>query len=497
MAVDLVIDIENTPGALAQVAAAISDAGVNIAAATCIGPGERAELHILVPHAEAAKHALAISHVAVTREREVVVVDVEDRPGVLADLTRKIARPASNLDLVYVATRNRVGLRGARPRRPAGRARRGFVGSAAGAPCPRCRTTPGMAASEAVIVDAGGRDLRVSSADRVIFPATERSGAFTKLDVVKYYLSVGDGIMRALERRPTTLERWPKGVHPGIVVSTREKGGGDAFFQKRIPRGAPDYVQTARIEFPSGRHADEICPTEVAVVGWAAQMGTITFHPWPVRSDDVDHPDELRIDLDPQPGTDFADAQRVAAEARVLLDELGYMGFPKTSGGRGVHIYVRIERRWTFTDVRHAAIAFGRELERRLPGQVTTKWWKEERGERIFIDYNQNARDRTIASAYSVRPKAGAPVSAPVTWDELAEVSPEDFTVATMPARFAEVGDRHAAIDETAHSLKPLLDMYENDAAEGRGDMPYPPDYPKMPGEPKRVQPSRDRDRPR
>ena len=354
-----------------------------------------------------------------------------------------------------------------------------------------------MAASEAVIVDGGGRDLRVSSPDRVIFPMSERSGAVTKLDIVKYYLAVGDGIMRALDWRPTTLERWPKGVHPGIVVSTREKGGGDAFFQKRIPKGAPDYVQTARIQFPSGRHADEICPTEVAVVAWAAQMGTITFHPWPVRSDDVDHPDELRIDLDPQPGRDFADAVRVAAEARGLLDELGYAGFPKTSGGRGVHIYVRIARRWTFTDVRHAAIAFGRELERRLPGQVTTNWWKEERGERIFIDYNQNARDRTIASAYSVRPKAGAPVSAPVTWDELAEVVPEDFTVATMPARFAEVGDRHAAIDEAVHSLQPLLDMYENDAADGRGDMPYPPDYPKMPGEPKRVQPSRDRDRPR
>jgi DNA ligase D len=351
-----------------------------------------------------------------------------------------------------------------------------------------------MAASEAVIVDAGGRDLRVSSPDRVIFPKTERTGAVTKLDIVKYYLAVGDGIMRAVERRPTTLERWPKGVHPGIVVSTREKGGGDAFYQKRIPKGAPDYVQTARIEFPSGRHADEICPTEVAVVGWAAQMGTITFHPWPVRSDDVDHPDELRIDLDPQPGTDFEDAVRVAAEARVLLDELGYAGFPKTSGGRGVHIYLRIEPRWTFTDVRHAAIAFGRELERRLPGQVTTKWWKEERGERIFIDYNQNARDRTIASAYSVRPKLGGPVSAPVTWDELPDVVPEDFTVATMPARFAEVGDRHAAINKADHSLQPLLDMYERDE---EGDMPYPPDYPKMPGEPKRVQPSRDRNRKR
>ncbi|MCP9489687.1 MAG: non-homologous end-joining DNA ligase [Solirubrobacteraceae bacterium MAG38_C4-C5] len=354
-----------------------------------------------------------------------------------------------------------------------------------------------MATSEAVTIDAGGRELRVSSPDRVIFPSTEGSVEVTKLDVVRYYLAVEDGILRALHRRPTTLERWPKGVHPGIVLSTREKGGGDAFFQKRVPRGAPDYVQTARIEFPSGRHADEVCPTEVAVVGWAAQMGTLTFHPWPVRSDDVDHPDELRLDLDPQPGTDFDDAVRVAGEARVLLEELGYTAFPKTSGGRGIHIYIRIEPRCTFTDVRHAAIAFGRELERRLPGEVTTKWWKEERGERIFVDYNQNARDRTIASAYSVRPGPGAPVSAPVTWEELAQIAPEDFTVATMPARFAEVGDRHAAIDDAAHSLQPLLDLHERDAAEGAGDMPYPPDYPKMPGEPKRVQPSRDRDGPR
>ena len=195
-----------------------------------------------------------------------------------------------------------------------------------------------MAASEATTVDAGGRELRVSSPDRVIFPKTEHSGDVTKLDVVKYYLSVEEGIMRALCRRPTTLERWPKGVHPGIVLSTREKGGGDAFCQKRVPRGAPDYVETARIEFPSGRNADEICPTEIAVVGWCAQMGTITFHPWPVRRDDVDHPDELRLDLDPQPGTDFADAVRVAAEARVLLNDLSYSSFPKTSGGRGVHI---------------------------------------------------------------------------------------------------------------------------------------------------------------
>jgi DNA ligase D-like protein (predicted polymerase) len=326
----------------------------------------------------------------------------------------------------------------------------------------------------------------------VIFPPTDATAAVTKLDVVEYYLAVEDGIMRALRNRPTTLERWPKGVHPGIVLSTREQSGGDAFFQKRIPRGAPDYVETARIQFPSGRHADEICPTEIAVVAWAGQMGTITFHPWPVRRDDVDHPDELRLDLDPQPGTDFANAASLAGTARELLDDLGYVGFPKTSGGRGVHIYVRIEPRWTFTDVRHAAIAFGRELERRRPGEVTTKWWKEERGERVFVDYNQNARDRTIASAYSVRPKPGAPVSAPLKWEELDDVQPEDFTVATMPARFAEVGDRHAEIDAVAHSLEPLLEIYER---QGEGDMPYPPDYPKMPGEPKRVQPSRDTDR--
>jgi DNA ligase D len=349
-----------------------------------------------------------------------------------------------------------------------------------------------MARSDETFLDVGGREVRVTSGDRVIFPATEATPAITKLQIVEYYLSVEDGIMRALRQRPTTLERWPKGVHPGMVISTRDWSGGDAFFQKRIPKGAPEWVQTSRIEFPSGRSADEICPTEIAVVAWCAQMGTITFHPWPVRSDDVDHPDELRLDLDPQPGTDFEDAVRVAATARELLSDLGYTGFPKTSGGRGIHIYVRIEPKWSFTDVRHAAIAFGRELERRLPGQVTTKWWKEERGERIFVDYNQNARDRTIASAYSIRPKPGAPVSAPVTWEELGECQPEDFTVATMPDRFARVGDRHAEIDDKHHSLEPLLEMYES---QGEGDMPYPPDYPKMPGEPKRVQPSRDRDR--
>jgi DNA ligase D len=355
-----------------------------------------------------------------------------------------------------------------------------------------------MAKTEATTVEAEGREVRVSNPSRVIFPATERTPELTKLGVVEYYLAVTDGIMPALRERPTTLERWPKGVHPGMVLSTRDRGEGDAFFQKRVPRGAPDYLQTARIQFPSGREADEVCPTEPAVVAWAAQMGTITFHPWPVRRADVDHPDELRLDLDPQPGTDFGDAVPVALAARELLDELGLVAYPKTSGGRGIHLYVRIEPRWSFTELRHGAIAFGRALERRLPGQVTTAWWKEQRGERIFIDYNQNARDRTIASAYSIRPRAGAPVSAPLAWEELEAdaVRPEDLNAFTVPARVAELGDLHGGIDGSAGSLEPLLALYARDQLEGFGDMPYPPDYPKMPGEPKRVQPSRDRNRP-
>ena len=337
-----------------------------------------------------------------------------------------------------------------------------------------------MAESEATVVDAGGREVRVSNPGRVIFPPTERSGEVTKLDIVEYYLAVGDGIMRALRRRPTTLERWPKGVHPGIVLSTRDRGGGDAFFQKRIPRGAPDYVQTARIQFPSGRSADEVCPTEVAVVGWAAQMGTITFHPWPVRSDDVDHPDELRLDLDPQPGTDFADAVQVAAEARRLLEDLGYAGFPKTSGGRGVHIYVRIEPRWTFTDVRHAAIAFGRELERRLPDQVTTKWWKEERGrahlrrlqperarpdDRLGVQHSPQGRARRCRRPW---PGTSFRRSRPSTsrWPRCRRASPSSAI-------------RTRAIDDVAHSLQPLLDMYDATSPKGRATCPIRPTTPR------------------
>lgn len=349
-----------------------------------------------------------------------------------------------------------------------------------------------MASPEAE-VDVAGRAVRVTSPDRVVFPATHATPAASKLDVVRYYASVGPAVFAALAQRPTTLERWPKGVHPDIKQATRTERHGDAFYQKRVPKGAPAYVETAQITFPSGRVADEVCPTEAAVAAWAAQIGTITFHPWPVRRADVDHPDELRIDLDPQPGTDFADAVRVAGQARRLLTELGVRGFPKTSGNRGVHVYVRIQPLWTFTDVRHAAIAFGRELERRDPSGVTTKWWKEERGARIFVDYNQNARDRTIASAYSLRPRPGAPVSTPVEWEELVELDPGGFNLWTVPERVAQTGDPHASIDAVAHSLQPLLDMYERDVAAGASDMPYPPDYPKMPGEPKRVQPSRAR----
>ncbi len=337
-------------------------------------------------------------------------------------------------------------------------------------------------------IDVEGIPVRVSNPERPLFDDV----GITKREMIDYYLSVGPGILRALRDRPTTLERWPGGVRPGVEISQRMGPAKEAFYQKRIPKGAPDWVNTARITFPSGRFADEVCPDKLAVIAWAANLGTITFHPWPVRKADVDSPDELRIDLDPQPGTDFKDAVRVAQMAHELLDELGYRGFPKTSGGRGIHIYLRVEPRWDFIDMRHAAIAFGRELERRAPDLVTTKWWKEERGEKIFVDYNQNSRDRTIASAYSIRPRPGAPVSTPVLWEELPDIAPSDFTVRTVPERFARIGDLQAQIDDVAFDMAPLVEMYERDVRDhGLEDMPYPPDYPKMEGEPLRVQPSR------
>ncbi|MFD4701906.1 non-homologous end-joining DNA ligase [Streptomyces niveus] len=330
----------------------------------------------------------------------------------------------------------------------------------------------------AMELEVGGRAVRLSSPGKIYFP----DRGFTKLDVAQYYIAVGEGITRALRNRPTTLQRYIEGIT------------GESFYQKRAPKNLPDWIPTARIFFPSGRTADEICPTEPAAVLWAANLGTLTFHPWPVRRGNTEHPDELRIDLDPQPGTDFHDAVRAAHELHGILDEQGLHGWPKTSGGRGLHVFVPIEPLWTFTQVRRSAIAVGRELERRMPGRVTTAWWKEERGERIFVDYNQTARDRTIASAYSVRPNPYATVSAPLRWDELDDVAPRDFDIATMPARFAELGDLHADMDSEAHSLEGLLELAARDERDhGHGDLPYPPDYPKMPGEPKRVQPSRAR----
>ncbi len=332
---------------------------------------------------------------------------------------------------------------------------------------------PKAAAEE---LEIAGHTVRLSSPDKICFP----SRGYTKRDVFEYYLAVGDGIMRALRDRPTTLQRFPDGIE------------GEAFFQKRIStRGVPDWIQTARIKFPSMRTADELCPADLAHVAWAAQMGTIVFHPWPVRGAAPDNPDELRIDLDPQPGLAFADVVSAAGVVREVLADLGWVGYPKTSGGRGVHVYIRIAPQWSFVEVRRAAIALAREVERRRPDAITTAWWKEERGDRVFLDYNQMARDRTIACAYSLRANARATVSAPVTWDELTQVEPDDFDLRTMPKRFAEIGDRHAAIDDVAHDITPLLEWSARDEKAGQGDLPYPPDHPKMPGEPPRVQPSK------
>ena len=328
-----------------------------------------------------------------------------------------------------------------------------------------------------VELDVEGRVVRVSNPDKVYFPRRKE----TKLDLVRYYLSVGDGIVRALRDRPTYLKRHPDGV------------GTEAIYQKRVPEHRPDWVETVRVTFPSGRHADALCVTEVAQVAWAANLATLDFHPWPARRPDVDHPDELRIDIDPQPGTGFTRGKQVAALVHEVLEEIGFVGWPKTSGNRGIHVACRIEPNWDFPVVRRAALAFAREVERRAPKLVTTAWWKEERGRRVFIDYNQNARDRTIASAYSVRARRDATVSAPVTWAELPDAETEDFTLATMPKRFAKLGDVQAGIDDSLCDLRVLLEWVERDEAAGVGEAPYPPHFPKMPGEPARVQPSKKR----
>ncbi|MFZ2173838.1 MAG: non-homologous end-joining DNA ligase [Rhodococcus sp. (in: high G+C Gram-positive bacteria)] len=314
----------------------------------------------------------------------------------------------------------------------------------------------GRSTSPAVELEVGDRTVRISNPDRVYFPAT---GA-TKLDLANYYLGVGDGIVRALRERPCMMHRFPEGL------------SGEKVHQKRLPNGAPDWVQTVRVNFPRyGRHADELCVTHLADVIWAVQMSTVEFHPWNSRRADVERPDEWRIDLDPMPECGFDTAQRVAGIVHEVLDELGATGWPKTSGGKGIHIYVRIEPAWGFGDVRRAALAFAREIERRAPDYVTTTWWRKDRDPRkLFVDYNQNARDHTLASAYSVRGVPEATVSTPITWDEIDDVNPRDFTIATVPVRFAKLGDLHAGIDDAAFSLAPLLEWAERDEAEGAED---------------------------
>ncbi|MCD2111646.1 DNA polymerase domain-containing protein [Rhodococcus rhodochrous] len=341
--------------------------------------------------------------------------------------------------------------------------------------------------SPAEELDVDGTPVRLSNPDKIYFPQLGAAGG-TKRHLVEYYRRVATEfdapILTALRDRPTHLQRFPDGIE------------GEEIYQKRAPVKRPDHVATCEITFPSGRTADALRVCSAADVVWAANLGCVTFHPWPVRCGDTDRPDELRIDLDPQPGTDFGDARAVALEVvRPLLDELGLTGYPKTSGGRGLHIYLRIVPEWDFVGVRRAGIALMREIERRSDGRATTAWWKEERGERLFLDYNQNARDKTIASAYSVRRTPIATVSTPLTWDELVDAEPDDFTIATVPDLLAKRGDPMADLDAHAHSLDVLLEMAERDAANGLGDLPYPPNHPKMPGEPKRVQPSRDTDR--
>ena len=319
----------------------------------------------------------------------------------------------------------------------------------------------------------GERTVKVTNPERVYFPELGERGR--KIDLVEYYLAVGDGIVRALRERPTVLKRHPEGVDSPPV------------YTKRAPSGRPPWVQTVTVEFPSGRNAAELCPVDVAHVVWAVQMSTFDFHPWPSRRADTEAPDELRIDLDPMPGTDWDDVVETALEVQALYDELGLVSYPKTSGSKGLHVYLRVAPRWSFLDLRHAALAVAREIERRRPDLATSRWWKEERGERVFLDYNRMARDQTIASAYSVRARQRATVSAPLTWAEVPSAEIEDFDIWTMRERFAELGDVHGAIDDVEHDLAPLLELYER---QGEGEAPYPPQFPKMDGEPLRSRPS-------
>ncbi|HET7305741.1 MAG TPA: non-homologous end-joining DNA ligase [Segeticoccus sp.] len=324
--------------------------------------------------------------------------------------------------------------------------------------------------------DGAVRRVRVSSPDRVVWP----QAGITKGDLADYVVAVQDGLLRAIGDRPVTLQRFPTGIE------------GEEFFSKNPPRGAPEWARTVMCTYPSGRRHPQLVADEVATVVWMMQMNTVTFHPWPVRADDNDNPDELRIDLDPQPGRGFVDAVEAAYGLKELLEELGLTPWAKTSGNRGVHVYCRIAPTHEFLDVRHGVIGVARELERRMPELVTSAWWKEERGEKVFVDFNQACRDRTIAAAYSPRPLPGAPVSTPVPWDALRDVEPAQFTVRTVPDLLASHGDAWAGIDEAVGDVAAAIALWAKDAEErGLGEMPFPPDYPKMPGEPPRVQPSK------
>ncbi len=321
-----------------------------------------------------------------------------------------------------------------------------------------------------------GRDVTITNPDKLYFP---RAG-YTKLDLVRYYLLVAEGALRGVAGRPMALKRFVDGAE------------GPFFFQKRAPASRPHWIETVELSFPSGRTAEEVVVRDAAQLAWVVNLGCIDLNPHPVRADDLDHPDELRVDLDPVPGVPWSQIRDVAAVTREALEAVGLVGWPKTSGSRGIHVNVRIERRWTFPEVRRAALALARDVERRAPAIATSKWWKEER-HGVFLDYNQNAKDRTVASAYSVRPTPEARVSAPFRWDELASLEPGDFTLATMPARWAAVGDPGAGIDEAVGSLEALLELAARHEAEGLGDAPWPPHYRKQEGEPPRVMPSRRR----
>ena len=330
--------------------------------------------------------------------------------------------------------------------------------------------------AEQELLTVNGREVVVSNPHKILFPAA----GHTKLDLARYYLAVADGALRGAGGRPDVLVRYPNGID------------GEFFYQKRAPSSRPAWIDVVALTFPSGRTAEEIVPRDAAALVWMANLACLELHPHPVRDDDLDHPDELRVDLDPVPGVPWTQVRDVAKVVRATLDDLGLMGWPKTSGSRGLHIYIRIDRRWTFNEVRRSALALAREVERRAPSLATSKWWKEER-QGVFIDYNQNAKDRTIAAAYSVRPNPYARVSAPLAWDEIEDARPEDFTLTTMPARFAEIGDRHADIYRNACSLEALLELSAQQERDGLGDAPWPPHYRKQAGEPTRAQPSRRR----